>query len=357
MRLSLLYSLCACALAASLPLASSAQWTDQTSFAGSCLTAVAGGAPVCGNGYGLFYYSSSDGRLGKLTKVNHLSSSGISAIAADGDLLAVGYSDGDIDLVDMSELSTVNIPELRLSDSFTQKRINGMAAYGGMLYLAFDGGVAEVDLRKCEIRSAWRIASGGVAANGVCVSDGMIYVATSAGLYRAALSSRVLEDYGQWTLLPDPAGGVASVVAFAGGVVAAVGEVGGECSLWRLTGSVAEMVTTVSSFRGLDASASRLAVVSSGRVDVFDSAFGRVASISSVRDSQGAYVVSSPSFRSASFMTDGSLAIADVNAGLVVSSLSSVGRSWLPQGPASAVASDVFSFDGDVYVGGQGRSA
>ena len=357
MRLSLLYSLCACALAASLPLASSAQWTDQTSFAGSCLTAVAGGAPVCGNGYGLFYYSSSDGMLGKLTKVNHLSSSGISAIAADGDLLAVGYSDGDIDLVDMSELSTVNIPELRLSDSFTQKRINGMAAYGGMLYLAFDGGVAEVDLRKCEIRSAWRIASGGVAANGVCVSDGMIYVATSAGLYRADLSSRVLEDYGQWTLLPAPAGGVASVVAFAGGVVAAVGEVGGECSLWRLTGSVAEMVTTVSSFRGLDASASRLAVVSSGRVDVFDSAFGRVASISSVRDSQGAYVVSSPSFRSASFMTDGSLAIADVNAGLVVSSLSSVGRSWLPQGPASAVASDVFSFDGDVYVGGQGRSA
>ena len=134
--------------------------------------------------------------------------------------------------------------------------------------------MAEVDLRKCEIRSAWRIASGGVAANGVCVSDGMIYVATSAGLYRADLSSRVLEDYGQWTLLPDPAGGVASVVAFAGGVVAAVGEVGGECSLWRLTGSVAEMVTTVSSFRGLDASASRLAVVSSGRVDVFDSGRG-----------------------------------------------------------------------------------
>ena len=85
----------------------------------------------------------------------------------------------------MSELSTVNIPELRLSDSFTQKRINGMAAYGGMLYLAFDGGVAEVDRRKCEIRSAWRIASGGVAANGVCVSDGMIYVATSAGHHSA----------------------------------------------------------------------------------------------------------------------------------------------------------------------------
>lgn len=349
--------LAAALLSAAPSLASFAQWTDRFSYSGCSLSAVADGVPVCGNSTALFYYDSAQDYVGRLTKVNRLSSVGISALAADDGRLIVGYSDGGIDIVDMTEMITASVPELKLSESVTSKVVNAICVSGGRAYCATSGGVLELDLRKNEVRSFWRIVSGGVSASAVCVAGGRVYVGTADGVYCASLGSRMLEDFSQWDLLDAPQGNVVSLAASGDAACAAVGSLGGDCALWRIEGKEAEAHGTFSSFRGLAASGESVAVTQSGRVAVFDSSLKSVANVSAVKSADGAEVVTSPAFRSASFLPDGSLAVADANVGLVVTSLSGVGKSFLPDGPASNNVGDIFSKGGDVYFAGPGRNA
>lgn len=349
--------LLAALFAVASPLSGLAQWTDRFSYSDCSLSAVAGGVPVCGNSTALFYYDSAQDYVGRLTKVNKLTSVGISAMAADDGRLIVGYSDGGIDIVDMAEMTTVSIPEFKLSESVTSKVVNAICVSGKRAYCATSGGVLELDLLKNEVRSFWRVVTGGVSASAVCVAGGRIYVGTADGVYCASLGSRMLEDFSQWELLGAPHGNVVSLSALDGAAFAAVGSIGGDCTIWRIEGEEAESHGTFASFRGLATSDALLAVTQSGRVTVFDSSLATVSTVSAVTSADGAQVVASPAFRSASFTPDGSLAVADANAGLIVASLTGVGRAFLPDGPASNNVGHIFSKGGDVYLAGPGRNA
>lgn len=349
--------LAAAALTAASSTPSPAQWADHFSYSDCSLSAVAGGVPVCGNSTGLFYYDSAQNFVGRLTKANHLSSVGVTALAADAGRLIVGYSDGGIDIVDMADMTTASIPEFKLSESVTSKVVNAICVSGERAYCATSGGVLELDMRKNEFRSFWRIVTGGVSANAVCVAGGLIYVGTADGVYCASLDSRMLEDFTQWELLSSPQGNVVSLTALGDAACAAVGSSGGNCVFWRIEGKEAEAHGSFSSFRGLAAAGESVAVTQSAHVTVFDSSLNAVATVSAVKSADGTEVVASPAFRSASFLPDGSLAVADANAGLIVTSLSGVGRAFMPDGPASNNVGDVFSKGGDVYFAGPGRNA
>lgn len=349
-------ALCAASLIATAP--ARAQWTGHFSYTGSTLTAVVDGVPVCGSSYALFYYDPADSYLGRLTKVNGLSTVGISTIAAADDRLIVGYSDGDIDIVDMAALSTVNIPELRLNESVTSKSVNDVCESGGMAYCATSGGVMEINIAKSEVRSFWRVASGGVLANAVAVSDGRIYVGTSSGVYTASLSSRLLEDYSQWTLLSSPAGNVVSLAAFDGAVYAAVGTAGESCPVWKIASDLsATNVFTSSAFRRLTARGDYMVCTQGWKVTVLSKDLKELAVVTGVKSSADAGsndVVSSAAFRSAHLIDDKTIAIADANAGLIITDFNSVGKAVLPDGPYDNSCQDIYGDGADVYVSGSG---
>ncbi len=335
----------------------SAQWTDHTSFSQCDMTAVAAGLPVCGNSNGLFYYDSSESLLGKLTKVNHLSSVNISAIGSADDYLVVGYSDGDIDLVNLSSLTTTNIPELRVSDVFSQKSINAVTANGSCVYLAFASGIIELNVPKAEIRSTWRISGSGLNVADVCVADGYIFAATSSGVYKASLSSSALEDPRQWSLLDEPSGEVCALAALGGSLYAVCGDKGSECHVWQIPLGEGEAhdALTVNSFRSLTSDDNRLYVTTSQSVLVYDSSLSLISSIASISQSGGGELVSSPAFRSASPVSDDLVAIADLNEGLILSSLSAVGHAYCPNGPLSNSSYDIYGVGSDIYATGPGR--
>lgn len=336
----------------------SAQWTDHTSFSQCDKVAVAAGLLVCGNANGLFYYDSSESLLGKLTKVNHLSSVNISAIGSAGDYLVVGYSDGDIDLVNLSSLSTTNVPELRLSDVFSQRAINAIASNGNYVYLAFASGIIELNVPKAEIRSTWRISGSGLNVEDVCLAGGYIYAATSSGVYRANLSSNALEDPRQWTLLEAPSDDVCALTALNGSLFAVCGERGSECKVWQvdLQNNKATDVLTISSFRDLESDGEKLYITSSNSVSVYDSSLSLISFIGTISQSGGGELVSSPAFRSACPVSDGLVAIADQNVGLVLSNLLSVGHAYCPNGPLTNSSYDIYAVGSDVYATGPGRS-
>lgn len=340
------------------PLCANAQWTDHFSYSGTTLAAVVDGKPVCGNSYALFYYA--DGYIGRLNKLNHLSSVGISALASSGSSLVVGYSDGGIDIVDMESFTTVNIPELKLSEAIANNNVNNICVADGIAYVATGGGVAELNIAKEEFRSFWRIAKGGVSVNEVCVSGGRIYAGTTTGVYTAPLSSRLLEDYSQWTLLESPTGNVASIAAFDGAVYAAIGTVGQNCPVWKITSDLAanQVFTSANYFRRLTATTDRLIVTQGAKISVLGKDLKEVAAVTNVKsatDVERADVVSNPSFRSAHLLDNETLAIAERDSGLVITNLKSVGKSIKPGGPVSNALTDMMCAGDVMYFSGEGR--
>lgn len=344
------------ALVAMLPGAASAQWTSHLSYEGATFATVAAGMPVAGNGYALVARDDAEGRTVPISKVNLLTSVGISAVCGDGDRLVVGYSDGGIDMVDMESRTTENIPELRLSEQYTTKTINSITPNGNLYYMGFAGGVLEVDARRREIRSTWRVTADGANVSDVAVNTDHIFAATPTGVYRAPRGSRTLEDYRQWTLLPQPLGNVLNMVCRGDTLLTMVGTRGGEANLWRVVGEQAERLFAVGSYRHMSGDGGHIVITRTGQVDVYSPSMELEATVRQVGRGDTADAVPSPNFRQARMTDDGSLVVADASACLVVTTTGGMGRAYKPGGPLSNIASCMIAAGDDIYVGGPGRN-
>lgn len=333
-----------------------AQWTLHTSFNGATMAAVAAGKAVAGNSYGLTYYDPAEGLTSTLDKANHLSSSGISAIKGDGDILVVGYANGDIDLVDMAQMTTYNIPELRLSTKHNDKAVNSITPAGSQYYIGFGGGVLEVDGRKAEIKSAWSVTADGADVRGVALTTDHIYAATATGIYRARRDSRLLEDPGQWSLLTSPRGNTLSLAAMTDTVYAAVGRAGGDVTLWKITADGAEATKRLGSYRSMSARGGKLLVTRSGGVDLLGAGLAVEATVTTVGRPDTADAVAKPQFRMAEMIDGKTLAIADNEACLIISDTAGMGKAYKPNGPLSNISSCITAAGDDIYAGGPGRN-
>lgn len=333
-----------------------AQWTLHTSFNGATMVAVAAGKAVAGNSYGLAYHDPAEGLTSTLDKANHLSSSGISAIKGNGDILFIGYADGDIDLVDMANMTTTNIPELRLNTKRNNKTINSITPQGTQYYIGYGGGVLEVDGRKAEIKSAWSVTADGVDVRGVALTTDHIYAATAAGIYRARRDSRLLEDPGQWSLMTTPRGNALCLAAMADTVYAAIGRAGGDVTLWKITADEATAKGRFGSFRHLSASRGKLVMTRGGEVDILGADMTAEATVTTVGRADTADAVAKPQFRMAEMMSDKTLAIADNDACLVISDTAGLGKAHKPNGPLSNISSCIAAAGDDICAGGPGRS-
>ncbi len=344
------------ALVAALPGAASAQWTSHPSYEGAAFAAVAAGMPVAGNSFALVARDDAEARTLTLSKANLLTSVGISAVCGDGERLVVGYSDGGIDIVDMESRATENIPELKLSEQYPTKTINSITPCGGLYYMGFAGGVLEVDARRREIRSTWRVTAGGVGVADVAASSDHIFAATPDGVYRAPRASRTLEDYRQWELLPQPRGNVLNVVCRADTLLAMVGTRGGGATLWRVVGEQAESLFAVAGYRHMSGDGGRIVITATGQVDVYSPSLELEATVRGVGRAGAADAVLAPNFRQARMTEGGGLVVADAAACLVVTTTGGQGRAYRPAGPLSNISSCMIAAGDDIYVGGPGRN-
>lgn len=179
-----------------------AQWTDHFSYAQPRHICVANGRTLVANKAAVFFRNPDDGRLLKVSKVNALSSTDISAFASDGNNCLIGYADGQIDIFDPANQTTISLPDLYNAGSkYPVKDIYAFASDNEAWYVGFSGGVLQVDRRKAEVRSLWPIVRGGVAVKALALLDRRIVAATDNGLYIARLDGPPLENLEQWHLV------------------------------------------------------------------------------------------------------------------------------------------------------------
>ncbi len=330
-----------------------AQWTDYLAYGNCTMVAAPANIPVAGSSSALFYYDEEENYLGKINKVNHLTATTPTAIMADGSSLVIGYNEGDIDIFDIKELSTTNIPELRLSSAYSQKSINAIVKNGNRYYCGFSLGILEIDKNKKEIRSTWKITTSGISVADVCVAGGYIYAATADGIYKADLSSNILEYSKQWQRLTTPSGNIQSLEVI-DDVVYAIKGSSTTVNLYRLAeNDTTQLSSTITNYRNLTTSDNNLIIARTTSIDTYDANLTLLSSLTDITTSDGTTV---NNIRAVTPLSDGRLALADYSQGLILSTTDGTATAYLPNGPYSNSMEDLMATSTGLYATGPGRN-
>ncbi|PKP39827.1 MAG: hypothetical protein CVT98_00350 [Bacteroidetes bacterium HGW-Bacteroidetes-15] len=152
---------------------------------------------------GVFWYSPSTGSTGKISTANGLSDIGVSAIGYSPyqDLLVVGYSNGNIDLVFNDQI--VNLPHILQKPMMGSKQINHFYFDSNKhIYVSTGFGIVVVNIDKREIKDTYYIGQGGTElfVNQVIEYNNRVYAATKSGLISASIDDPLLIHYASWSI-------------------------------------------------------------------------------------------------------------------------------------------------------------
>ncbi|MEQ8907793.1 MAG: hypothetical protein RIC95_01250 [Vicingaceae bacterium] len=176
-------------------------WSDHLPYQSGVSMARNGNQLFCGTQSGVFIFNANDGSITRWSKVNLLSEVSVQKLAYNvlTRTLIVVYNNSNIDLIQNGIVT--NIPFLRDYSRVTNKAVNDIFIKGENAYLACGFGVVQLNLSKKEISDSYLFSNNGIefGVNSVFVDDQEIFAATNLGIYKAALSSNLL-DFNNWTL-------------------------------------------------------------------------------------------------------------------------------------------------------------
>ncbi len=171
------------------------------------------------NGNGLFSYNLSDKSFETKSRVEVLSDSGISSISwsTSKAALLIGYSNGNLDL--LSGNTILNLPDLKIKTSISNKSINNIFCEGDFAWLSCDFGIVKINLKKWEVAETWVIGpeASPIAVNEITADVRYFWAATEEGIFRAEKNNPNLQDYHNWILqnrLPFPRNPINSIAVF-----------------------------------------------------------------------------------------------------------------------------------------------
>ena len=151
---------------------------------------------------GLLVLDKSTGEITSFTKANLLSSVNIRAISYNrtNDMLAIGYQDGLIDLLDKSlNIHRINI--LANNISIYDKTINSIKSKDNYVYLATGFGVVKLDLNNMQIEQMIKLSAQYEETNtfDIEIFNDSLWAATEQGIYTIPLG-KDLSLFDNWKL-------------------------------------------------------------------------------------------------------------------------------------------------------------
>lgn len=177
-------------------------WRSHFNYERTYLVEIVNERVYCAAQSGLFYYDTSDNSLNKLSKIQGLSDTRITAMAYDDeyDIFALGYDNGNIDILVNDEI--LNVTKIKQSDINESKTINAISIRNSLIYVSTNFGVIVIDHSSGEILEAYQnlgIQGESIKVNGAAFKDDLIYLATNFGVLKGVISSNVnLQDFNNW---------------------------------------------------------------------------------------------------------------------------------------------------------------
>ena len=149
---------------------------------------------ACSNG--IVNYDTEDNSINFLTVTNGLSDLGISTIADNGSIVMVGYNNGNLDIIDGTNV--INIPWIKLADLQGSKNVNAIYFSDNTAYISSSVGLVVFDLAKMEVRDTYYPYSNPVIFDATIYQD-TLYLGTENGIYYAHKDAPFLNDKAQWS--------------------------------------------------------------------------------------------------------------------------------------------------------------
>ncbi len=179
-------------------------WRDHLNYTNGQAVAVTATEVYCATGNGLFCYDKDDGRIRHLTTIEGLSDMGVGSIAYNEPLetLVVGYTNGNIDLID-DDGKVFNMSGLKEKNLSVSKNVNHINFDGEKAYLSCDFGLTVIDLRRRKFVDTYVLNNGSrqIAINASQVFGGYLYALSDFGLLRGRLDNPFLSDFRNWELV------------------------------------------------------------------------------------------------------------------------------------------------------------
>jgi len=275
-------------------------------------------------------------------QINGLSDSGISAVGyADNDnIILVGYNNGNIDLIKNG--TVFNIPDLKIESMLGSKQINHFYHHKDVVYCSTDFGILEIDIEKNEIASTFIIGEDATSLRvyNTTSHNGFLYAATSAGVLRGALENSILAYYENWELFSSSESVYCAVASADEGILAARGDIGGDCDLELITDGGTTIIDGYSSLQGLEVFHDYALVITKDKIFIYENLSTKPEVVNSV--DLGDEDNYSPGYRSALLTKDETLWFTDWKGGMFYEKNDGYFGQVLPSGPLS---NSVFSVD------------
>ena len=177
-------------------------WRSHFNYNRTHLVEIVDERVYCAAQSGLFYLDTSDNSLNKLSKIQGLSDTRVTAMAYDNDLkiFVLGYDNGNIDILVNDEI--LNVTKIKKSDINESKTINAITIRNGLIYVSTNFGVIVIDYESGEVLEAYQnlgVQGESLKINGVVFKDDLIYLASNIGVLRGEISPNInLQDFNNW---------------------------------------------------------------------------------------------------------------------------------------------------------------
>lgn len=156
---------------------------------------------------GIFIYNTTTEEIQKITKLNGLSTVGLSCFAFcdSTSSFLIGYSDGTLDILSYPNLQVKSIPTIAQKSLYASKKINKIVMHNDTAIIAAEFGVLTFSMTTKNFISTTILSEDGsyVPVKSVACSSDKIYSATTKGIFSASLNSANLSDYTSWTKFTD----------------------------------------------------------------------------------------------------------------------------------------------------------
>ncbi|MBO4777536.1 MAG: T9SS type A sorting domain-containing protein [Bacteroidales bacterium] len=154
---------------------------------------------------GIFIYNTSTQEIQKITKINGLSTVGLTCMTFCNSTSSflIGYNDGTLDILEYPSLKVQSIPTVANKSLYGSKRINAIAMKNDTAVIATEFGVLTFSMTTKKFFSTTILSNDGsyVAAKSVTTDGENIYAATTKGIFSANLSNANISDFSSWTKL------------------------------------------------------------------------------------------------------------------------------------------------------------
>lgn len=290
---------------------------------------------------GLIKVQKEDYSISTYSKSEGLSDFGISVIRGDGDVLFVGYTNGNVDVVEKGKVNNINDLKLKVMDG--DKGINHFLKIGSELFCATDFGIMVINLKRMETKATYYIGDNASAlkVNQLAYDGKFLYAATEKGVLRALADAPDIHVYTSWSLFSQNAVNYSSIVAIKNHIVAAKGNKGGTVAVERISEDETALISNQTSFQNISASSEQLLIIGSVAIEVYNSSL--VKNPNTIKDPRINEEKISSKFMDA-ILSGESVIIADASNGIL--SLNSGWSRYLPQGPVNNFVQDI-KFIGD----------